>query len=59
MGYKIVKSWKQRNGETVSLTENKSDKLPYGVQYRGQGHYFGTISDAMKYCLDRGFRVNL
>ena len=39
----------------IEIGYNESDAFPYCVQYRGNGHYFKTLTEARAYCHGRGW----
>lgn len=53
----LVACWKQPNGECVKLRREKDGFVEWSIQYRGQGRYFPSLDDLVRYCDKRGFRM--
>lgn len=57
--FAVVAIWPQNVNEAVILFRERGkpqEMKPWSVQWRGNGHYFQTINEALAYCDSRGFK---
>ena len=57
--FAVVAIWPQNAWDAVVLMHSRKigDPLPWCLEYRGSGYYFGTAGEAMNYCERRGFKM--
>lgn len=57
--FAVVAIWPQNANEAVILLQERGkppEMKPWSVQWRGNGHYFRTIGEALEYCDIRKFK---
>lgn len=52
--YKVVREIRPRTGSRVQIGFDADEVQPWRVGYRGAGHYFNTVREALAYCAGRG-----
>ncbi len=60
--FAVVAIWPQNKKEAVILFRERGvppGRRPWSIQWRGNGHYFQMIGEALEYCDKRKFRQEM